>query len=51
MPIGFECETNILSEIPTDIRSHIYDKTYEVPKTTTNGQYQTLWVGEYVYEN
>jgi hypothetical protein len=51
MPIGFECETNILSEIPTDIRSHIYDKTYEVPKTTTNEQYQTLWVGEYVYEN
>jgi hypothetical protein len=49
MPVGFGCEVQILRERPTDIRNHIYDKTYEVPKTTTNSQGLTQWVGEYIY--
>jgi hypothetical protein len=48
-PIGFKCEMQVLRERPTDIRNHIYDKTYEVPKTTTNSQGLTQWVGKYVY--
>jgi len=50
MPIGFKCEVQILRERPTDIRNHVYDKTYEVPKTTTNSQGITQWVGTYKYE-
>ena len=49
MPVGFKCEVQILRERPTDIRNHVYDKTYEVPKTTTNSQGLTQWVGEYIY--
>jgi hypothetical protein len=50
IPVGFKCEVQILRERPTDIRNHVYDKTYEVPKTTTNSQGLTQWVGEYIYE-
>lgn len=50
MPVGFECETLVLRERPTDMRNHIYDKTYEVLKTTTNSQGQTVLVGRYIYE-
>jgi hypothetical protein len=48
-PVGFKCEVQILRERPTNIRNHVYDKTYEVPKTTTNSQGLTQWVGEYIY--
>lgn len=48
-PIAFESEMEVLRERPTDIRNHIYDKTYEVPKTTTNSQGQTEWVGKYIF--
>jgi hypothetical protein len=50
IPVGFKCEVQILRERPTDIRNHVYDKTYEVPKTTTNSQGLTQWIGEYIYD-
>lgn len=49
-PIGFECEISVFRERPTDMRNHIYDKTYEVPKTITNSEGKTEWVGKYVWE-
>jgi len=48
-PIEFKCEMEILRERPTDIRNHIYDKTYEEHKTTTNSQGHTELVGKYIY--
>ena len=48
-PTHFEFEVVVLRERPTDIRNHIYDKTYEVPKTTTNSQGQQVACGKYIY--
>jgi len=48
-PTHFEFEVVVLRERPTDIRNHIYDKTYEVPKTTTNSEGQQVACGKYIY--
>ena len=49
-PTHFEFEVVVLRERPTDIRNHIYDKTYEVPKTTTNSKGQQVACGKYIFE-
>jgi hypothetical protein len=45
MPIGFKCEMEEYSRPMPNIHSKYY-----LPKTTTNSQSLTQWVGEYIYE-
>jgi hypothetical protein len=43
MPVAFECEESVDSD------SMYVDYVIYKPKTTTNPQYQTKWVGNYIY--
>ncbi len=44
MPVRFECEMEVIG-ITDD-----GNNTIKEPKTTTNSQGQTVWVGKYIYE-
>ena len=48
-PTHFECETITMNKGYTD-ESDIPYQEIEVPKTITNSQGLTQWVGEYIYE-
>jgi hypothetical protein len=43
MPVAFECEESVDSD------SMYVDYVIYKPKTITNPQYQTVWVGKYIY--
>jgi hypothetical protein len=45
IPIGFECEMETYEPNPNSDRQYWLRK----PKTTTNSQGQTQWVGKYIY--
>ena len=51
MPVGFKCETErkLVLNLGIDIynpNTHVYS---DEPKTTTNSQGLTQWVGKYIY--
>ena len=46
MPVAFECEWTPMHPFEYTDEEHIKVK----PKTTTNSQGQTEWVGKYIYE-
>jgi hypothetical protein len=48
MPVGFECETITMNKGYTDEKDYPYQEC-EIPKTTTNSQGQTVWVGKYIF--
>lgn len=47
-PIGFECETITMNKGYTDKKDYPY-KECQIPKTTSNPQGQTTWIGNYIY--
>lgn len=47
MPVGFECETEWINSYGSPTVQ--YDAQELNPKTTTNSQGQTVWVGKYIY--
>ena len=47
MPIGFECEYQKPSENFGAHMANFFGQ--QIPKTTTNSQGQTVWVGKYIY--
>jgi hypothetical protein len=47
-PIGFECETITMNKGYTDKKDYPY-KECQIPKTTSNSQGQTTWIGNYIY--
>jgi len=47
MPIGFECEKEWVNSYGSTTMQ--YDAQKLKPKTTTNSQGQTQWVGKYIY--
>jgi hypothetical protein len=47
LPVGFECETADFGHYEMAIDTFV--KHGEKPKTTTNSEGQTVWVGKYIY--